>query len=509
MRVSYDFKNLRGDIIGGITVAIVALPLAIAFGMSSMPGDPQGAMAGLYGAIFTGIFATVFGATNGLVNGPTAAMIVVLAGAYTTTGPSGFFLAMFIASLMQIVLGLLKLGKYIHFIPRPVIAGFTNGIGITILISKFADFKTSPIIAILIILIMFIPLISNLFKKSSIALKVSSFFKLIPASLIGLIIAVFAAKVFFPNIQYISGIPSGLPHFSFPKLAGLNYVLVFKNAAILCILASIESLLSAVVIDDMQDQHSDSNKELIGQGIGNTISSLFGGLMGTGAIIRSAVNVNSGGRTKLSGIIHAVIIFLITVKFGYLAKAIPTAALAGILMVTAFRMIEFESIKMLKNVPKSDAFVMIATMIITVFADLMLAVAIGTVLSALLFTVKMSKNSRIPRRDKGIVGIEIITIPGPLFFGCIKEITTNIRNSKSKIVVLNMSRANIVDETAVTSLFDLKNKMKQDERCLILTRLTQNAKETINKMFPNDSFHNFIFDDSTEAVKFAEKICEV
>mgnify|MGYP002351140743 FL=1 len=299
LKLTYDMKNLRGDIIGGITVAIVALPLAIAFGISSMPGDSGGAIAGLYGAVLAGIFATLFGGTNGLINGPTAAMIVVLATAYSQTGISGFFLSMLIASLMQIVLGLLKLGKHISFIPQPVITGFTNGIGITIFISKFEDFNTSPKIALLVIAVMFIPIIASYFKKNSAAQKITGFFKFVPASLVGLLLAVAAAKLFFTDAQLIGAIPSGLPTFRLPEFIGVDFALVLKNAAVLCLLASIESLLGGVVVDDLLDQRSNPNKELIGQGIGNTIATLFGGLMGTGAIIRSAVNVNSGGRTKL------------------------------------------------------------------------------------------------------------------------------------------------------------------------------------------------------------------
>ncbi|MBQ7792297.1 MAG: SulP family inorganic anion transporter, partial [Clostridia bacterium] len=310
----FNKKTLRGDIIGGITVAIVALPLALAFGMQSMPGDPNAAAAGLYGAIFCGIFATLFGATNGLINGPTAAMSVVLANAYTEAGYHGFIMAMLLAGVLQIVLGLLKLGKYVHYIPKPVVVGFTNGIAITIFTGQFSDFSTSPVLALIVIVIMFIPIIAewvNYFKQNKVSSGIKGFFKIIPASLIGLIAAVAVAILLIPGAEVITDratIPTGFPKFLMPVFTNLNWSVIISSAVSLCLLASIESLLSAVIVDDMLDQKSNPNRELVGQGIGNVIAPLFGGLIGTGAIVRSAVNVNNGGKTKLSGIIHALII---------------------------------------------------------------------------------------------------------------------------------------------------------------------------------------------------------
>ena len=387
----FNKKTLRGDIIGGISVAIVALPLAIAFGMDSMPGDPNAAMAGLYGAIFCGLFATIFGATKGLINGPTAAMIVVLASTYKEAGYDGFIMAMLIAAVLQILLGIFKLGKYVKYIPKPVIVGFTNGIGISIFISKFSDFNTSPILALIVIAVMFIPIIAKWilhFKKDNAAANgIKKFFQLIPASLIGLILAVTASLLWFPGTTVITNIAKvtpGFPTFKMPVFANLNWGPIVSGAISLFLLASIESLLSAVVVDGMLEQKSDPNRELIGQGIGNFIAPLFGGLIGTGAIVRSAVNVNNGGRTKLSGIIHALIILLVVVCFSGVMKYIPMAALAGILMVTAFNMMEFESFAEIGKVPYSESLVMIVTMIVTVIEDLIVGVACGIALTLIL-----------------------------------------------------------------------------------------------------------------------------
>ncbi len=387
----FNKKTLRGDIIGGITVAIVALPLAIAFGMQSMPGDPNAAMAGLYGAIFCGFFATIFGATNGLINGPTAAMIVVLANTYKNAGYNGFIMAMLIAGVLQILLGLLKLGKYVQYIPKPVVVGFTNGIAVSIFIGQFKDFNTAPSLALIVIAIMFIPIIAKWilhFKKQNVAANgIKNFFQIIPASLIGLILAVTAALIWLPGAEVITDratITAGFPRFVMPVFTDLNWSPIISGAISLFLLASIESLLSAVVVDDMLKQKSDPNRELIGQGIGNMIAPLFGGLIGTGAIVRSAVNVNNGGRTKLSGIIHALIILLVVLFFSGVTAFIPMAALAGILMVTAFNMMEFESFAEIGKVPYSESLVMLVTMIVTVIEDLIVGVACGIALTLIL-----------------------------------------------------------------------------------------------------------------------------
>ncbi len=387
----FNKKTLRGDIIGGITVAIVALPLAIAFGMQSMPGDPNAAMAGLYGAIFCGLFATIFGSTNGLINGPTAAMIVVLANTYKNAGYNGFIMAMLIAGALQILLGLLKLGKYVQYIPKPVVVGFTNGIAVSIFIGQFKDFNTAPPLALIVIAVMFIPIIAkwiyHVKKDNALINGIKNFFQIIPASLIGLILAVTAAIIWIPGAEVITDratITAGFPKFMMPVFTNLNWGPIISGAVSLFLLASIESLLSAVVVDDMLQQKSNPNRELVGQGIGNMIAPLFGGLIGTGAIVRSAVNVNNGGRTKLSGIIHALIIFLVVLFFSGVTAFIPMAALAGILMVTAFNMMEFESFAEIGKVPYSESLVMIVTMIVTVIEDLIVGVACGIALTLIL-----------------------------------------------------------------------------------------------------------------------------
>lgn len=464
-----DKKNLRGDIIGGITVAIVALPLAIAFGMQSMPGDPNAAIAGLYGAIFCGLFATLFGATKGLINGPTAAMIVVLAGAYTGAGYNGFIMAMLIAGALQILLGLLKLGKLVQFIPKPVVVGFTNGIAISIFTGQFKDFSTAPVLALIVIAIMFIPIIAKWiyhFKKdNSLVNGIKKFFQMIPASLIGLIIAVVVSILWVQGAEVITDratITAGFPMPIKLDFSGLNWSVVISSAISLCLLASIESLLSAVVVDEMLDQKSNPNRELIGQGIGNVIAPLFGGLIGTGAIVRSAVNVNNGGRTKLSGIIHALIILLIVVCFAKVMEFIPMAALAGILMVTAFNMMEFDSFSKIGKVPYADSLIMIVTMIVTVVEDLIVGVACGTILALVLILAK-----------------KLISKKKILFFGNITKTVEQLSEQNGDIVSLDLTDIGIIDESAVENLVSLQKKLAKKDKKLVLT----GAQESIVRVF--------------------------
>lgn len=485
-------QTLRGDIIGGITVAIVALPLALAFGMQSMPGDPNAAAAGLYGAIFCGIFATLFGATHGLINGPTAAMIVVLANAYNNAGYHGFIMSMLLAGALQILLGLLKLGKYVHYIPKPVVVGFTNGIAITIFTGQFTDFSTSPILALVVIGIMFIPIIAewvNHFNANKACDKIKGFFKVIPASLIGLIAAVAVAIFLIPGAEVITDravIPTGFPKFLMPVFTNLNWSVILSSAVSLCLLASIESLLSAVIVDDMLDQKSNPNRELVGQGIGNMIAPLFGGLIGTGAIVRSAVNVNNGGKTKLSGIIHALIILLIVVCFAWITAYIPMAALAGILMVTAFKMMEFDSFLKIGKVPVADSLVMLVTMIVTVLEDLIVGVACGTVLALVFTVIRMMNAKKKAQPDEKTAS---------LFFGNVKKICEQLEQETEAVVYFDMSKFSFVDETAVESLIALKNNFEKKGQKLIL----HGANEEITKVFEKLKHSQDFLYDSIEA----------
>jgi sulfate permease, SulP family len=434
-------RNLKGDIFGGITSSVVALPLALAFGVLS----GAGAAAGLYSAIFCGVIAAIFGGSPAQISGPTGGMTVVLVMVYKELGIEGLFLAMFLAGLIQIALSFLKIGKFIHLIPQPVIAGFTNGIAILIFSQQFAHLKTAAgganwqaiALAAVVIGLMFIwPKIT----------------KAIPGSLVALILTTVVAALFLRgNITTIGAIPTGLPHPDLNFFAQWQHILqVLKPAIMIALLGAIESLLSAVVVDELAGTRHNSDRELFGQGLANAVAPLFGGLAGTGAIVRSAVNVRSGGRTALSGTLAGVIILLVTVALGKYASAVPMATLAGILMMTAIGMMDWESIRDLKRAPWADSAVMLATAGLTVFTDLVTAVAVGVVLSMALFTGKMAQ---APVRLRRMGRLEVLSVNGPLFFGIAKRFMDEVEAiGPEAVLAWDLTHVTSVDATGAVGL---------------------------------------------------------
>lgn len=465
---SYDIKNLKGDIIGGFTTAIVALPLALALGVAS----GAGAKAGLYSAIITGILSTLFGGTPAQVNGPTGAMTVVLIELYDKYGPEALVAAMLVAGIIQIIIGLLRLGKYIHLIPHPVIIGFTNGIGILIFIKMLPYYYTSPLLAIITILVMLaFPFIT----------------KKVPASLVALIAGTIIGTYLLKTNALVGAIPSGLPEFAFPIFKADQLVDILKSGFILALLGCIESLLASLLVDEMTKTKHNSNRELLGQGIGNTVASLFGALIGTGAIVRSVVNVNAGGRTRLSGILHGFILLFITLKLGHLASQIPLAVLGGILMGTSIKMVEFNATKRLSIASKKAGIVIVVTTLLTVFTDLTIAVAIGTLISALAFVAKMGnvylKEYEIEpvSNNKKIVSF---TIEGPLFFGVAHAITSKLEmeSEDADIIVLNLMNMPIIDSSGAMLLKNIKTQIEKDGKVLVFAGVKDNMVYMLKKL---------------------------
>lgn len=434
-------SNIKGDIFGGITASVVALPLALAFGVLS----GAGAVAGLYGAIFTGIIASIFGGCRAQITGPTGGMTVVLVLVYKEVGVEGMFLAMFLAGLIEMGLAFLKVGKHVHFIPHPVITGFSNGIAILIFLQQLAALRGPeglpnwPAIAVAagVIGIMFIwPRITSV----------------VPGSLVALIVTTIVATLFLQgSVPLIGEIPSGLPRLNlgfFTELSSIHKVL--WPAVMIALLGILESLLSSMVVDEMAGQRHDPDKEMFGQGLGTLVASLFGGIAGTGAIVRSAVNVRAGGRTPLSGVVHGIILLLVTISLGQYAATIPMATLAGILMMTAYGMVDRESIKDLRRAPIADSIVMIGTAATTVMADLVTAVAVGVALSMFLFTVKMAQAPVQVRRGDGV---HLVAPNGPLFFGVAKRFLNEVEGAGSDdLMVWDLSQVTSIDATGAVML---------------------------------------------------------
>lgn len=502
-----ETNNIKGDVFGGITAGIVALPLALAFGIQAFSGvdspeaSSMGALAGLVGATLLGFFAALFGGTHSQISGPTGPMTVITAsivsGAWASSqgNISAVILTMSLAGifcgLFQAIFGLIRIGKYVRYIPYPVLSGFMSGIGVIIILQQIYPIigKKSPASTLDMIInfpaaladgVSVIALALGLACISLIVL-VPKVTKKVPATLVALI-AVTVVSLFtnLDSSLTIGNIPAGLPMPFFTKvqLDGIDWASVLEASLVpgltLAGLGSIDTLLTSVVADNITKTKHNSNQELIGQGIGNAVSGLFCGLAGAGATMRTVVNVKSGGRTQISGMIHAVLLLAILLGLGSLVKYVPLSVLAGILITVGWGIIDFRGFKDILRIPKSDAFVMMVVFLMTVFVDLLTAVGIGMVIACVLFMkragdlVENSYSAKaldtfdkespwedekdIPEEIRNRIYIE--RLDGPIFFGSITgfqrvmhDIPTNV-----KIVIIRMRRVPFMDQSGVYAM---------------------------------------------------------
>lgn len=502
-----ETNNIKGDVFGGITAGIVALPLALAFGIQAFSGvdspeaSSMGALAGLVGATLLGFFAALFGGTHSQISGPTGPMTVITAsivsGAWASSqgNISAVILSMSLAGifcgLFQVIFGLIRIGKYVRYIPYPVLSGFMSGIGVIIILQQIYPIigKKSPASTLDMIInfpaaladgVSVIALALGLACISLIVL-VPKVTKKVPATLVALI-AVTVVSLFtnLDSSLTIGNIPAGLPMPFFTKvqLDGIDWASVLEASIVpgltLAGLGSIDTLLTSVVADNITKTKHNSNQELIGQGIGNAVAGLFCGLAGAGATMRTVVNVKSGGRTQISGMIHAVLLLAILLGLGSLVKYVPLSVLAGILITVGWGIIDFRGFKDILRIPKSDAFVMMVVFLMTVFVDLLTAVGIGMVIACVLFMkragdlVENSYSAKaldtfdkespwedekdIPEEIRNRIYIE--RLDGPIFFGSITgfqrvmhDIPTNV-----KIVIIRMRRVPFMDQSGVYAM---------------------------------------------------------
>ena len=399
-------KNLSGDISGGITAAVVALPLALAFGVQS----GMGAIAGLYGAIALGLFASLFGGTKTQISGPTGPMAVVAAAviasevAYYGSVEAAFatIIATFVLSgVFQLLLGLSGIGHYIRYMPYPVISGFMSGIGLIIILLQVFPFfgldspaKVVDVFASLGSITSNMNMNAVLLASATIAIiyLVPLVTKKLPSTLIALITLSLLSTLMGLDVPIIGDIPKGLPEVHLDTLFSFDWhnpMVLIIPAITLAALGSIDSLLTSVVADNMTRSKHDSNKELVGQGIGNIIAGVVGGLPGAGATMRTVVNINAGGRERLSGVIHALTLLLVLLGAGSYAALIPLPVLAGVLITVGIGIIDYKGLKHMFHIPRSDMVVMLIVMILTVTVDLLQAVAVGVVLASILFMKQM------------------------------------------------------------------------------------------------------------------------
>ena len=395
-------RNIKGDLYGGVTAAVVALPLALAFGVSS----GAGAIAGLYGAIFVGLFAALFGGTSSQVSGPTGPMTVVMAAVYTqyvaldpVTGPAIAFTVVMLSGIFQILFGVLRLGHYITQVPFPVISGFMTGIGIIIICIElgpvFGHDSAKSVATALRQLpdqIQNLHLPALLIAVGTLLLNIfwpKNWGRIIPAPLMVLLLGTLAALSLPESlaVETIGHIPTGLPDWHLPVFSSALIAEMLVSALMLAALGSIDSLLTSLVADNMTRSQHHSNKELIGQGIGNLVAGFFGGLPGAGATMRTVVNIRAGGQTPLSGTVHALILLVAVLGAGAAAEHIPLAVLAGILLKVGWDIIDWSFLKRIHTAPPFVSFLMLLVLGLTLFVDLITAVGVG-VFIANAYTVK-------------------------------------------------------------------------------------------------------------------------
>lgn len=498
-------NQIRQDILSGIIVGIVALPLAIAFAIASGV-SPQ---KGLITAIFAGFIISAFGGSRVQIGGPTGAFIVIVYGIVQKYGIQGLTFATLIAGVIILIMGLLKFGTLLKYIPHPLIIGFTSGIAIIIFSSQINDFFGLSIDKVPANFIeKWLVYFSN-FEKANyisviiglgtivISLKMSKISKKIPGSLVAILLSTIIVYLFKLPVDTIEtkfgAIPNNLPK---PQINGLNFEqikMLLPAAFAIAILGGIESLLSAVVADGMTGGKHRSNMELVAQGIANIFSGIIGGIPATGAIARTATNIRNGGRTPIAGIVHAITLLVIMLLAAPFAKLIPLSCLAGILIVVAFNMGEWHNFKSVFNGNIYDRLVLLTVFFLTVIFDLIVAIEIGIVLSAFLFVKRMSDIVSIDvvenKNDTEdiIEGIPkeilIYKINGALFFGAAQSFQEALRQThlKPKAIILNFKNVPLIDATGLYRLADITNQFKKMGILVYFTEFSPKVKSEIMK----------------------------
>lgn len=528
------FNNLRGDIYGGLTAAVVALPLALAMGVSSGAGP----IAGIYGAIFVGLFAALLGGTPAQVSGPTGPMTVVMAAIFTQYtsmfpdkpeyGAALAFTVVIMGGLLQILFGVLKLGRFINLIPHPVVSGFMSGIGVIIILLQLGplfghaaqpgpmaslnampDMLAAPVTGALLIGGLAL-LIVYLLPKSINRILPSPLLALIVGTLVlffwqggEIISTVVDGKTLYlmGEVSVLGNIPTGLPSPSLPVFDLSLLVEMIKSALILAALGSIDSLLTSLVADNITHSYHRSNRELIGQGIGNTVAGLFGGLPGAGATMRTVVNVRAGGLTPISGALHAVVLLAIVLGAGVVAQYIPHALLAGILVKVGTDIIDWDYLKRLKHAPKAGVLIMLVVLLITVFIDLITAVAIGMIMASFLFMQRMSnlqidsinaltrprEGSNLTEEESAILHeanerILLFQISGPMSFGAAKGTARRLAHFDSyDALVIDLSEVPQIDFTSCRAVDDMLHSAFDSGREAFLVGCRKNVSNMLKE----------------------------
>lgn len=539
---NYSKEQFVKDVIAGIIVAIIALPLSIALALASGVTPEKG----IYTAITAGFVISFLGGSRVQIAGPTAAFATIVAGIVARNGMEGLIVATIMAGIILILMGLLRLGNLIKFIPYTITTGFTSGIAITILVGQIKDFlgltvvTKQPLIAttdklkavfrfidtfnwqaflvgmVCLVILIFWPYLPGICKK-------------IPPSLIAVLVGIGMVSGLGMKVNTIGDlyeISSDLPKFALPSFSFGMVQDLLPDAFTIAILAAIESLLSCVVADSMVNGRHRSNMELIAQGAGNITSALFGGIPATGAIARTAANVKNGGRTPVAGMVHAVTLLLILVVLMPYAALIPMPAIAAILFMVAYNMSEWRKfLHLLKTSPKSDIIVLVSTFVLTVVFDLVVAIEVGIVLAAMLFMKRMSEETEVEGwkyvdeeddNDPDSISLRVVPkgtivyeISGPLFFGAADKILKISLEEADKCLVLRMRSVNAIDATAMHSLEELYKQCVRKNITLVFSHVNEQPMKVMEK----DQFVELVGRENfcvhiDDALERAKQVCE-
>ncbi len=497
-------SNLKGDLFGGITAGIVALPLALALGVASGLGP----IAGLYGAILVGFFAAMLGGTPAQISGPTGPMVVVLAGvgASLPGRPELVFTAVVLAGLFQIVFGMLRFGEYIRLVPYPVVSGFMSGIGAIIIVLQIGRLVGSEPPGDTISALLHVPHALSEIDLAAVMIGVLTLTivfcwpkrlgRVLPAPLAALIGGTVAGL--FLNAPVLGDIPTGWPEARLPVLDRDAALLVVEAAAILAVLGAIDSLLTSLVADNVTRTRHDSNRELIGQGIGNTVAGLFGGIAGAGATMRTLVNIRTGGRTRLSGMIHALVLLAVVLGLGPLAARIPHAALAGILVKVGWDIIDWSYLRNAHRGPRWDLLLMAAVLALTVFVDLITAVGVGVVLASIAYVRQVARaqiqaivdlppplgseeEAELLRRANGRV--HVFDFGGALSFGAAADLGHHVRERSlrngAEVLILDLLRVPFVDVSAARAVETIACDARRAGKMLYVTGANESVRRVL------------------------------
>ena len=515
------FNNLRGDIYGGLTAAVVALPLAMAMGVASGVGP----IAGLYGAIFVGFFAALLGGTPAQVSGPTGPMTVVMAAIFIQytgmfpddpmQGAALAFTVVILGGLFQIGFGILKLGKYIELVPHPVVSGFMSGIGVIIILLQIGPLLGQDAISRPLDAAVAVPgFISHIEYHSfelgmavlamvyGIPLLLPKLNRLIPAPLFALVAGTLFYVLYMEyDVPVIGDIPTGFPSLQLPVIDTSLALNMIASGLTLAGLGAIDSLLTSLVADNVTRTQHKSDRELIGQGIGNTVAGLFGGLPGAGATMRTVVNVKAGGRTPISGMLHAVVLLAIVLGAGPLASEIPKAVLAGILIKVGTDIIDWDYLKRIPVAPKPGVIIMFTVLIITVTIDLLLAVGIGMVMASFLFMNRMTniqisnikpithtdEETPLSDEEKAILDeaggkIMLFHLSGPMSFSSAKAMVRRHAGTVGyKTMLLDLTSVPSIDFTSARAIEDIIVDTKSAGRDIFLVGTQPAVCEMLEK----------------------------